>query len=76
MEQKTFKSGAVAPVSGNYQFQKHDVEVKDCIPRHGAYLHLRKGMKLPVHDDCRQPCIYLLMTVTDEDNQEKIVKGM
>ncbi len=75
MEKKTFHSGDKAPFSGNYQFLKHDIEPKDCIPRHGAYIHLRKGMKLPNHDDCLQPCTWLLMIVTDEENQDKIVLG-
>lgn len=67
MENKTFKSGDIAPVSGNYRFLKHEREVKDCIPRWGAYLHLMKGMKIPVHDDCQEPCLWTLMTVTEEN---------
>jgi len=67
MEKQVFKSGDIAPVSGNYQFQKHQSEVPDCVPRYGAYLHLIKGMKLPLHDECLQPCTYTLMTVTEEN---------
>jgi len=67
IEKQVFKSGDIAPVSGNYQFQKHQSEVPDCVPRYGAYLHLIKGMKLPLHDECLQPCTYTLMTVTEEN---------
>jgi hypothetical protein len=66
-EKKIFKSGEVAPVSGNYRFEKHDAEVPNCVPRLGVYLHLLKGMKIPLHDDCLQPSVYSLMTVTEED---------
>jgi hypothetical protein len=67
IEKQIFKSGDIAPVSGNYRFQKHQSEVPNCVPRYGAYLHLIKGMKMPVHDECLQPCTYTLMTVTDEN---------
>ena len=73
MEKQTFKTGDVAPVSGNYRFSKHEKEVKDCVPRYGAYLHLMKGMKLPLHDDCQEPCIYTLMTITHEESEPKIL---
>jgi hypothetical protein len=76
MESKLFKTGDQVPISGNYKFLKHQKEVKDCVPRVGAYLHLRKGMKLPLHDDCQQVAIWSLMTVTDEDGDQKIVAGM
>jgi hypothetical protein len=66
-ENQIFKSGDIAPVSGNYRFQKHQSNVPNCVPRYGAYLHLIKGMKIPVHDECLQPCTYTLMTVTDEN---------
>lgn len=66
-EKQFFKSGDIAPVSGNYRFEKHQAEVPNCVPRWGAYLHLIKGMKIPVHDECLEPCIYWLMTVTDEN---------
>jgi hypothetical protein len=66
-EKQLFKSGDIAPVSGNYRFQKHQAEVPKCVPRWGAYLHLTKGMTIPVHDECLQPCIYWLMTVTEEN---------
>ena len=72
---KTFKTGDIAPVSGNYQFVRHVREVPDCLPRIGSYLHLRKGMKLPPHDECSQDCIWGLITVTEEENDPKI-KGM
>lgn len=73
MEKKLFKSGDVAPVSGNYQFKGHDTPVSGCIPRVGAYLHLRKGMKLPLHDDCQQSATWSLMTVTAEEADPKIL---
>jgi hypothetical protein len=66
-EKKLFKSGDVAPVSGNYRFEKHDADAPKCVPRWGAYVHLMKGMKIPLHDDCLQPSIWSLMTVTEED---------
>jgi hypothetical protein len=72
-EKQLFKTGDLAPVSGNYQFFKHEKEVRDCVPRVGAYLHLRKGMKLPAHDDCLQDCIYSLMTITNEEGDPKIL---
>ena len=75
MEKRLFKSGDVAPVSGNYQFVKHDSDSVDCVPRLGAYLHLMKGMKLPLHDECEEASIWSLMTVTEEENDPKI-KGM
>lgn len=67
MEGKLYKSGDVAPVSGNYRFLRHEKEISDCFPRHGSYLHLRKGTKLPPHDDCYEPCVWSLMTVTEEE---------
>jgi hypothetical protein len=70
---KQFKSGDIAPVSGNYRFLEHAKEVKDCVPRWGAYIHLLKGMKIPLHDDCQEPGIYGLMTVTEE-NLEPMLK--
>jgi len=76
MEPKLFKTGDTVPVSGNYKFLKHEKEVKDCVPRVGAYLHLLKGMKIPLHDDCEQPAIYSQMTVTNEDGDSKIIAGM
>ena len=75
MEKKLFKSGDIAPVSGNYQFVGHEAETSNCVPRVGAYLHLRKGMKIPLHDDCLQSSVWSLMTVTEEDEDRKI-KGM
>lgn len=66
-EIKLFKSGDIVPVSGNYRFVRHEGEVKNCFPRYGAYLHLRKGGKLPFHEDCLQSCVYALMTVTEEE---------
>jgi hypothetical protein len=66
-EKQLFKSGDIAPVSGNYRFQRHQAEVPNCVPRWGAYLHLMKGMTIPVHDECLEPCIYTLMTVTEEN---------
>ena len=71
-----FKSGDVAPVSGNYQFVKHEESVEGCIPRPRAYLHLRKGAKIPGHDECLQPSVFRLMTITSEETEPKIVKGM
>ena len=73
MEKKYFNTGDVAPVSGNYQFVKHQAENVDCVPRLRAYLHLIKGMKLPLHDQCQEPAVYLLMTVTSEENEPKIL---
>lgn len=67
MEKKLFQTGDVTPVSGNYRFVRHQSEVKDCFPRYGSYLHLRKGTRLPTHDDCLQPCVWSLMTVTEEE---------
>ena len=75
MEKKLFKTGDTAPVSGNYLFERHDGEVKDCIPRPRVYLHLLKGMKLPLHDDCQNPAIWSLMTVTEEEDDPRI-QGM
>jgi len=72
MEQRIFKTGDTVPISGNYQFVKHDPEVADCLPRIGSYLHLYKGMKLPAHDECSQPAVWRLMTVTDEDDDPRI----
>jgi hypothetical protein len=66
-EKKLFKSGDIAPVSGNYRYEKHNDEVPDCVPRYGAYVHLMKGMKIPLHDDCMKPATWWLMTVTEED---------
>lgn len=74
-EKKIFHSGDIAPVSGNYQFIKHNEEVKSCVPRYGVYVHLRKGMKLPLHDDCMRPSTFSLMTITEEEVQDKITKG-
>ena len=71
-----FKTGDVAPVSGNYQFVKHEEPVEGCIPRPRAYLHLRKGTKIPGHDECLQPAVYRLMTITSEETEPKIVEGM
>ena len=73
MEKKQFRSGEIAPFSGNYQFVKHEGEVTDCVPRKGAYLHLLKGMKIPLHDLCSKPAIYSLMIVTAEESEPKIV---
>jgi hypothetical protein len=73
MEGKIFKTGDIAPVSGNYRFWKHENDVKDCVPRYGAYLHLIKGMKLPLHDDCQHSCLYRLMTITNEESEPKIL---
>jgi hypothetical protein len=75
MEKKLFRSGDVVPVSGNYQFVKHEADNQGCVPRLGAYLHLMKGMKLPLHDECQEPSIFSLMTVTQEENEPRI-KGM
>ncbi len=75
MEKKEFRTGDVAPVSGNYQFVKHESEVAGCVPRLGAYLHLMKGMKLPLHDQCQERSIWLLTTVTQEENEQRI-RGM
>jgi hypothetical protein len=74
-KKQLFRSGDIAPVSGNYQFAKHESDSVDCVPRLGAYVHLRKGMKLPLHDECQEPSVWSLMTVTEEDNNPKI-KGM
>ncbi len=68
-----FRSGDVVPVSGNYQFVKHQTERAGCVPRLGAYLHLMKGMKLPLHDECQEPSIYRLMTITHEENEPRII---
>lgn len=73
MEKKLFKSGDVVPVSGNYRFERHASDSKECIRRMGVYLHLMKGMKLPLHDECLQPCVYSLMTVTEEETNPKIL---
>ena len=70
-----FRSGDVAPVSGNYRFVKHENEGVECVPRLGAYLHLMKGMKLPLHDECQEPSIYSLMTITQEEN-DPLILGM
>jgi hypothetical protein len=75
MEKQIFKTGDLTPVTGNYQFVRHDQPVQNCFPRIGSYLHLRKGKKLPVHDDCQQPCVWSLMIATNEDDEPKI-KGM
>jgi hypothetical protein len=75
MEKKLFRSGDVVPVSGNYQFVKHEADSQGCVPRLGAYLHLIKGMKLPLHDECQEPSIFSLLTVTQEENDPRI-KGM
>ncbi len=72
MEKKQFRSGEIAPVSGNYQFVQHERGVQDCVPRKGAYVHLLKGMKIPTHDLCRESAIYSLMTVTAEESDPKI----
>jgi hypothetical protein len=58
MEKKLFRSGDVVPVSGNYQFVKHEADNQGCVPRLGAYLHLIKGMKLPLHDECQEEKIF------------------
>jgi hypothetical protein len=73
MEKNLFATGDTVPVSGNYQFLKHEKVVKNCVPRYGAYLHLMKGMKLPLHDDCQQSCVYKLITVTNEESEAKIL---
>ena len=73
MEKKHFRSGDVAPVSGNYQFVKHEADAPGCVPRLGAYVHLIKGMKLPLHDECQEPAIWSLMTVTEEENEPRII---
>lgn len=75
MDTKLLKSGETTPVTGNYRFIRHQADVKDCFPRHGSYLHLKKGIRLPVHDDCLEPCLWLLMTVT-EDNVDAKTKAM
>jgi hypothetical protein len=75
MDKKEFRTDDIAPVSGNYQFVKHEVEKGDCVPRLRAYLHLMKGMKLPLHDQCQEPATYLLVIVTEEENDPKI-QGM
>ncbi len=72
MEKRKFKSGDVAPFSGNYQFVEHEQDVQDCVPRKGAYVHLLKGMKIPRHDECSEQSIYSLMTVTSEESDPKI----
>jgi len=72
MEKKQFRSGEIAPFSGNYQYVKHDGDVQDCVPRKGAYVHLLKGMKIPLHDLCSERAIYSLMTVTAEETDPKI----
>jgi len=72
MEKKQFHTNDIAPVSGNYQFLKHNEEKGDCVPRLRAYLHLMKGMKLPLHDQCQEPCTYVLMTITGEENDPKM----
>ena len=72
MEKKQFNSGEIAPVSGNYQFVGHAGDSPDCVPRKGAYVHLLKGMKIPLHDLCSEPAIYSLMTVTAEELDSKI----
>jgi hypothetical protein len=71
MEKKLFQTGDTAPVSGNYQFLKHKSDNVNCVPRLRAYLHLMKGMKLPLHDQCQEPCTYSLMTVTSEESEAK-----
>lgn len=71
-ETKLFKSGDRAPVTGNYRFIRHEKEVSKCFPRYGSYLHLKKGTKLPLHDDCYEPCVWSLMTVTEEERDVDI----
>ena len=74
MEKQLFRSGDVAPVSGNFQFMKHDADDSSgCVPRLGAYVHLMKGMKLPLHDECQQPAVWSLMTITQEENEPRIL---
>lgn len=68
---KLFQSGEKAPVSGNYQFVRHEREVRDCVPRARAYVHLLKGMKIPLHDDCQEPGVWSLMTETNEDRDPR-----
>jgi hypothetical protein len=75
MEKREFRTNDMAPVSGNYQFVGHEIEKGDCVPRLRAYLHLMKGMKLPLHDQCQEPSIYVLTTVTEEEDEPKI-QGM
>ena len=65
----------MAPVSGNYRFMRHEKE-GDCTPRVGAYVHLRKGMKIPLHDQCLRPALYTLMTVTHEESDSKIIVNL
>ena len=72
-KKELFRSGDVAPVSGNYRFEKHEKEDVSCVPRYGAYLHLMKGMKLPLHDDCQEASIFSLMTVTEEEADPNIL---
>jgi hypothetical protein len=72
-KKEMFRSGDIAPVSGNYQFVKHDSDSVSCVPRIGAYVHLMKGMKLPLHDECQEPSIWSLMTVTQEENDPRII---
>lgn len=76
MQGMLLRTNDEAPVSGNYQFVKHEEPVEGCIPRAGAYLHLRKGTKLPAHDECLQPAVWRLMTITSEETEPKIVEGM
>ena len=73
MEKKLFRSGDVAPVSGNFQFMKHEGDSSGCVPRLGAYVHLMKGMKLPLHDECQEPAVWSLMTITQEENEPRIL---
>ena len=75
MEDELLKSGETAPATGNYQFVRHEEPVEGCFPRVGSYLHLRKGRKLPLHDDCQQPCLWSLMTVTREEEDPRF-QGM
>jgi hypothetical protein len=73
MKKELFRTGDIVPVSGNYQFVKHESDGVACVPRAGAYLHLMKGMKLPLHDECQEPSVWSLMTVTQEDKDPKIL---
>ena len=75
MEKQLYKSGDQAPETGNYRFQRHEREVTNCFPRYGAYLHLQKGTKLPVHDDCQEACVYSLMTITNEEDLVRKTKA-
>jgi hypothetical protein len=76
MDKELFKSGEVAPVSGNYRFIRHEKEESECIPRPRVYVHLRKGMKIPLHDQCLRSALYELMTVTHEESDPKIIVNL